>query len=120
MTKPNFKKWEAEYRHHKISVTKWFWSFQGSADLYINDELVDSRLFDSSGEAFHDINKPLLKAYEYNETIESLEVFITGTFSEKVSIMVNGESIYQVRLTFLDRLMLHFFRDGIRSSGYRE
>ena len=103
MTKPNFKKWEAEYRDHKISVTKWYWSFQGSADLYINGELVDS-----SDEAFPDINKPLLKAYEYNETIESLEVFIAGTFSVKISIMVNGENIHQDSLTFLDRLILRF------------
>ena len=104
MTKPNFKKWEAEYRDNKISVTNWWnWSLQGSAELFINNELVDS-----SDEAFPDISKPLLKTYEYNETMKSLEVFLAGTFSMKISIMVNGESIYQDRLTFLDRLILRF------------
>ena len=104
MSKPNLQRWETSFQDNKISVTNWWnWSLQGSADLYINGELVDS-----SDEAFPDINKPLLKAYEYNETIESLEVFIAGTFSVKISIMVNGENIHQDSLTFLDRLILRF------------
>ena len=104
MTKPNFQRWEAEYRDNRISVTNWWnWSLQGSADLYINGELVDS-----SDEASPDFSKPLLKIFNYNETIESVEVFVAGAISVKISIMVNGEIIYQDRLTFLDRLILRF------------
>tara|TARA_B000000475_G_C15897465_1_gene407060 strand:- start:68 stop:388 length:321 start_codon:yes stop_codon:yes gene_type:complete len=104
MSKPNLQRWETSFQDNKISVTNWWnWSLQVSADLYINGELVDS-----SDGAFPDINKPLLKAYEYNETIKSLEVFIAGTFSVKISIMVNGENIHQDSLNFLDRLILRF------------
>ena len=104
MTKPNLKEWETEYRGNKILVTNWWnWSLEGSADLLINDELVDS-----SDEASPDFSKPLLKIFNYNETIESVEVFVAGAISVKISIMVNGEIIYQDRLTFLDRLILRF------------
>ena len=56
MTKPNFQRWEAEYRDNRISVTNWWnWSLQGSADLYINAEVVFTKELIQSKEDFEEL-----------------------------------------------------------------
>jgi hypothetical protein len=79
----------------------WGWDLKGSADLYIDDQHLDQ---DSSIVA--ETNRPLLKTSNFSDNISSLEVYVAGLFSVKISVLVNGVNIYSDPLNMLDRLFI--------------
>ena len=100
--KPNFKQWNINYRNHDILISNWWgWNLKGSADLYIDDQHLDQ---DSSIVA--ETNRPLLKTSNFSDNISSLEVYVAGLFSVKISVLVNGVNIYSDPLNMLDRLFI--------------
>mgnify|MGYP006878874657 FL=1 len=102
MEQKNLKKWEMVFGDHAILVTNWWdWNMTGSADLYI-----DGQLLDQSTEMLPDTKKPMLKHDGFSESIQSIEVFVAGAFSVKISVLVNGESIYSDRLNIVDKFLL--------------
>ena len=54
-------------------------------------------------------NKAMLSKSEVSDDIKSTEVFSAGTFSVKLSIMVNGVVVLQDKLSSLDRFAKTFF-----------
>ena len=89
MEQKNLKKWEMVFGDHAILVTNWWdWNMTGSADLYI-----DGQLLDQSTEMLPDTKKPMLKHDGFSESIQSIEV-------------VNGECIYSDRLNIVDKFLL--------------
>jgi|TARA_B100001094_G_scaffold38729_1_gene33133 hypothetical protein len=100
--KPNFKQWNINYKNHDILISNWWgWDLKGSADLYIDDQHLDQ---DSSIVA--ETNRPLLKTSNFSDNISSLEVYVAGLFSVKISVLVNGVNIYSDPLNMLDRLFI--------------
>ena len=100
--KPNFKQWNINYKNHDILISNWWgWDLKGSADLYIDDQHLDQ---DTSIVA--ETNRPLLKTSNFSDNISSLEVYVAGLFSVKISVLVNGVNIYSDRLNMLDRLFI--------------
>ena len=100
--KPNFKQWNINYKNHDILISNWWgWDLKGSADLYIYDQHLDQ---DSSIVA--ETNRPLLKTSNFSDNISSLEVYVAGLFSVKISVLVNGVNIYSDPLNMLDRLFI--------------
>jgi hypothetical protein len=79
----------------------WGWDLKGSADLYIDDQHLDQ---DSSIVA--ETNRPLLKTSNFSDNISSLEVYVAGLFSVKISVLVNGVNIYSDPLNMLVRLFI--------------
>ena len=100
--KPNLKQWEINYQNHNILVSNWWgWDLKGSSDLYVDDEHLDQNT-----SMVPDTSKPFLKTYNFSNNIDSIEVFIGGFFSVKISVLVNGENIYQDQLNIIDRLFI--------------
>ena len=100
--KPNFKQWNINYKNHDILISNWWgWDLKGSADLYIDDQHLDQ---DSSIVA--ETNRPLLKTSNFSDNISSLEVYVAGLFSVKISVLVNGVNIYSDPLNMIDRLFM--------------
>tara|TARA_B100001059_G_scaffold104510_1_gene104316 strand:+ start:477 stop:809 length:333 start_codon:yes stop_codon:yes gene_type:complete len=100
--KPNLKQWNINYKNHNILISNWWgWDLKGSADLYIDDQHLDQ---DTSIVA--ETNRPLLKTSNFSDNISSLEVYVAGLFSVKISVLVNGVNIYSDRLNMLDRLFI--------------
>ena len=100
--KPNFKQWNINYKNHDILISNWWgWDLKGSADLYIDDQHLDQ---DSSIVA--ETNRPLLKTSNFSDNISSLEVYVAGLFSVKISVLVNGVNIYSDPLNMIDRLFI--------------
>ena len=100
--KPNFKQWNINYKNHDILISNWWgWNLKGSADLYIDDQHLDQ---DTSIVA--ETNRPLLKTSNFSDNISSLEVYVAGLFSVKISVLVNGVNIYSDPLNMLDRLFI--------------
>ena len=90
------------YKNHDILISNWWgWDLKGSADLYIDDQHLDQ---DSSIVA--ETNRPLLKTSNFSDNISSLEVYVAGLFSVKISVLVNGVNIYSDPLNMLDRLFI--------------
>jgi hypothetical protein len=73
--------------------------FEGSIDLFIDDEHIDKNT-----DKFANPNIPLLAKKEFSEDIKSIEVFGADIFKVKILIMVNEENIYQDKLSIMDRL----------------
>ena len=105
MEKSNYKEWLVNFQGEKIKVTNW-WNrnMEGSADLFIDDEHLDKNT-----ELFANPHKPLLAKKEFSENIKSIEVFVAGVFEIKISIMVNGENVFQDKLSIIDRLAKKVF-----------
>ena len=102
MKQKSLKKWEIAFEEHIILVTNWWdWDMTGSADLY-----VDGQHLDQNNEMLPDAKKPMLKCEGFSESIQSIEVFVAGAFSVKISVLVNGESIHCDPLNMFDRLLL--------------
>ena len=100
--KPNLKQWNIPYKNHNILISNWWgWDLKGSADLYIDDQHLDQ---DSSIVA--ETNRPLLKTSNFSDNISSLEVYVAGLFSVKISVLVNGVNIYSDPLNMFDRLFI--------------
>ena len=53
--------------------------------------------------------KVLLSKYEVSDDIKSIEVFASGTFKIKISIMVNGDIVLADKLSLIDRFANIFF-----------
>ena len=51
----------------------------------------------------------MLAKREVSDDIKSIEVFLAGFFSPKLSIMVNGVVVLQDKLSLLDRFAKTFF-----------
>ena len=51
----------------------------------------------------------MLSKSEVSDDIKSIEVFLAGFFSVKLSIMVNGVVVLQDKLNLIDRIALTFF-----------
>jgi len=64
----------------------------------------------------------MLSKSEVSDDIKSIEVFSAGTFSVKLSIMVNGVVVLQDKLSLLDRFAKTFFKclciKGFKASFY--
>lgn len=100
--KPNLKQWEINYQDHNILISNWWgWDLKGSSDLY-----VDGQHLNQNTSMVPDTSKPFLKSYKFSNNIDSIEVYIGGFFSVKISVLVNGENIYQDQLNIIDRLFI--------------
>jgi hypothetical protein len=53
-----------------------------------------------------DTKKPMLKHNGFSESIQSIEVFVAGAFSVKISVLVNGEIIFNDPLNVIDKFLL--------------
>ena len=118
MSKPNHQEWRIKHLGYEIKVTSWFnWSGKLGGELLIDGHLldkleidqVDDDNFDSVVELFNP-KKPILKALEVSEQIQNIEVFNGGALTRKISIMCNGENIYQDRLNPIDRLAIRLMK----------
>ena len=86
-------------------------------ELLIDDHLLDKiendqeddDNFNSIFELFNP-EKPILKALGVSEQIQKIEVFSGGALSRKISIMCNGENIYQDHLGLIDKLAIRLMK----------
>ncbi|SVC12722.1 uncharacterized protein METZ01_LOCUS265576 [marine metagenome] len=105
MNKSHYKEWKVEYKGQEIKVTNWWsWSRESSADLFINDKHVDR-----CDEVLANPNISVLNVNQYSEDIKTLKVYFAGAFIIKVLIMVNGENVFQDKLSTIDRLVNKVF-----------
>ena len=105
MEKSHYKEWKVEYKGQEIKVTNWWsWSRESSADLFINDKHVDR-----CDEVLANPNISVLNVNQYSEDIKTLKVYFAGAFIIKVLIMVNGENVFQDKLSTIDRLVNKVF-----------
>ena len=94
--------WEINYQDHNILVSNWWgWDLKGQSDLYVDDQHLDKNT-----SMVPDTSKPFLKSYNFSNNIDSIEVYIGGFFSVKISVLVNGENIYQDQLNVIDRIFI--------------
>lgn len=105
MEKSNYKEWSVDFNGKTIKVSNWWnWEGKGSADLYLDNEHLDQNT-----EMLVNPNKAMLSKSEFSDDIKSIEVFSAGSFSVKLSIMVNGIVVLQDKLSLLDRFVKTFF-----------
>ena len=105
MEKSNYKEWSVDFNGKTIKVSNWWnWEGKGSADLYLDNEHLDQNT-----EMLVNPNKVMLSKSEVSDDIKSIEVFSAGSFSVKLSIMVNGIVVLQDKLSLLDRFVKTFF-----------
>ena len=105
MEKFNYKEWLVGFNGKIIKVSNWRNSEgKGSADLYLDDVHLDQNT-----DILVNPNKAMFSKREVSDDIKSIEVFLAGTFSVKLSIMVNGIVVLQDKLSLLDRFVKTFF-----------
>ena len=105
MEKSNYKEWSVDFNGKTIKVSNWWnWEGMGSADLYLDNEHLDQNT-----DMLVNPNKAMLSKSEVSGDIESIEVFLAGFFSVKLSIMVNGVVVLQDKLNLIDRIAKTFF-----------
>ena len=105
MEKSNYKEWSVDFNGKTIKVSNWWnWEGTGSADLYLDDKHLDQNT-----EMLVNPNKAMLSKSEVSDDIKSIEVFLAGSFSVKLSIIVNGIVVLQDKLSLLDRFVKTFF-----------
>tara|TARA_A100001015_G_C14763330_1_gene622323 strand:+ start:374 stop:748 length:375 start_codon:yes stop_codon:yes gene_type:complete len=118
MSKPNQREWKIKHLGYEIKVTSWFnWSGKMGGELLIDGHLldkleidqVDDDNFNSIFELFNP-EKPILKALGISEQTQKLEVFSGGALTRKISIMCNGENIYQDHLGLIDKLAIRLMK----------
>ena len=105
MEKSNYKEWSVNFNGKTIKVSNWWnWEGKGAADLYLDNEHLDRNT-----DMLVNPNKAMLAKSEVCDDIKSIEVFLAGFFSVKLSIMVNGVVVLQDKLSLLDRFAKTFF-----------
>ena len=105
MDKSNYKEWSVDFNGKIIKVSNWWnWEGKGSADLYLDNEHLDQNT-----DMLVNPNKAMLSKSEVSDDIKSIEVFLAGFFSPKLSMMVNGVVVLQDKLSLIDRFAKTFF-----------
>ena len=104
MTDKNKKVWEVTHNNSIVRVENW-WSIGGSKAKSEISLYVDDKLLDSSNENIVHPNKPTLKASKVTDAIETIEVYVTGFFTVKVSILINGENVHTDKLNFFEKIL---------------
>lgn len=102
MTDENKKVWEVTHNNSIVRVKNWWTTIGGTRSeisLYVDDKLLDS-----SKENIVHPNKPTLKASKVSDDIETIEVYATGLFTVKVSILINGENVHTDKLNFFEKI----------------
>ena len=110
MSKVKETKLEVTHKKHKILVTNVYkgariglisyWDLD-SANLYIDGMHLDKNYEVGFGQLQIE---PILKSGYFSEHIDSIEVYYSGITSLNYSIKVNGVTIHQDSLNFIDRL----------------
>ena len=105
MEKSNYKEWSVDFNGKTIKVSNWWnWEGKGSADLYLDNEHLDQNT-----DMLVNPNKAMLSKSEVSDDIKSIEVFLAGFFSPKLSMVVNGVVVFQDKLSLIDRFAKTFF-----------
>jgi hypothetical protein len=104
MTDKNKQVWEVTYNNSIVRVENW-WSIGGGKVKSEISLYVDDKLLGSSNENTVHPNKPILKASKVSDAIETIEVYVTGLFTVKVSILINGENVHIDKLNFFERIL---------------
>ena len=103
MTDENKKVWEVIHNNSIVRVKNWWTTIGGKRSeisLYVDDKLLDS-----SKENIVHPNKPTLKASKVTDAIETIEVYVTGFFTVKVSILINGENVHTDKINFFEKIL---------------
>ena len=103
MTDKNKQVWEVIHNNSIVRVENW-WTIIGGKRSEIS-LYVDDKLLDSSDENIVHPNKPTLKASKVSDDIETIEVYVTGLFTVKVSILINGENVHTDKLNFFEKIL---------------
>ena len=104
MTDKNKQVWEVTHNNSIVRVENW-WSIGGSKAKSGISLYVDDKLLDSSNENIVPPNKPTLKASKVTDAIETIEVYVTGFFTVKVSILINGENVHTDKINFFEKIL---------------
>ena len=103
MTDENKKVWEVIHNNSIVRVKNWWTTIDGKRSeisLYVDDKLLDS-----SKENIVHPNKPTLKASKVSDDIETIEVYVTGLFTVKCSILIKGENVHTDKLNFFEKIL---------------
>lgn len=100
--RPNFKEWSVQHQGRMIRVINWYslWPLVGAAHLFIDGVEVDC-----SRAMTHSPKKPLLIS-------GNVQVFFSGAFSIKASVVDGEELIYQDNLSLADKIVNKLFYFG--------
>jgi len=100
--RPNFKEWSVQHQGRMIRVINWYSlrRLVGAAHLFIDDVEVDC-----SRAMTYSPKKPLLVS-------GNVQVFFSGAFSVKASIVDGEELIYQDDLSLADKIANKLFYFG--------
>ncbi len=119
LNKPHYKEWIVEHQNHEIKITSsftWGGTFSGEllVDQYVVDKIEITQINEENAEEILEMlnpKTPILSAEKITESIDHICVYAGGAFTRKLSIMFNGENIYQDKLNVIDRLILRFLTD---------
>ena len=103
MTDKNKQVWEVIHNNSIVRVENW-WTTMGGKRSEIS-LYVDDKLLDSSDENIVHPNKPILTASKVTDAIETIEVYVTGFFTVKVSILINGENVHTDKINFFEKIL---------------
>ena len=103
MTDKNKQVWEVTHNNSIVRVENW-WTIVGGTRSEIS-LYVDDKLLDSSDENIVHPNKPTLTAFKVSDEIKTIEVYVTGLFAVKVSILINGENVHTDKLNFFEKIL---------------
>ena len=100
--RPNFKEWSVQHQGRMIRVINWYSlrPLVGAAHLFIDGVEVDC-----SRAMTHSPKKPLLIS-------GNVQVFFSGAFSIKASVVDGEELIYQDNLSLADKIVNKLFYFG--------
>lgn len=100
--RPNFKEWSVQHHGRMIRVINWYslWKLVGAAHLFIDGVEVDC-----SRALTYSPKKPLLIS-------GNVQVFFSGAFSVKVSVVDGEDVIYQDDLSLADKIVNKLFYFG--------
>ena len=100
--RPNFKEWSVQHQGRMIRVINWYSlrPLVGAAHLFIDGVEVDC-----SRAMTHSPKKPLLIS-------GNVQVFFSGAFSVKASVVDGDELIYQDNLSLVDKIVNKLFYFG--------
>ena len=103
MTDENKQVWEVTHNNSIVRIKNWWTTIGGKRSeisLYVDDKLLDS-----SDENIVHPNKPTLQASKVSDEIETIEVYVTGLFTVKVLILINGENVHTDKLNFFEKIL---------------
>ena len=100
--RPNFKEWSVQHQGRMIKVINWYSlrPLVGAAHLFIDGVEVDC-----SRAMTYSPKKPLLIS-------GNVQVFFSGAFSVKASVVDGDELIYQDNLSLVDKIVNKLFYFG--------